>query len=417
MELIVSDAFLQPALTLVPALDLYSDDLDFSDIEFVILGVRRINTLHPSGRAFLQSVRQCDVSDVSLKAYFGAVSSTRRLGMIHELNSIVSRMPQPAEDRFALFPELAGRDVLGLDGHDVEHATHEPPATTARGRREVPDTVTGLFMRNLRTGAARVLAQTEGHQHEWSAVKARPWSDFHWCPNAKGTILVIDPVAVDFEFLRAAKYRGGLTVITRMKENLVVRQAKALEWDKQDPRNQGVLSDERVWFTQAGEFRRIGYQDPESGDLYDFLTTEFHLPPGVIAQLYRLRWDIEKFFDVCENLLGEKRSWGVGPVPGQVQNEFLVLTHNLLLLLSERLEVQEGIRDEKVEAKYEAALAKRKEAARQKGREVSPWVKALRRITRWSSQYTRWLQDAIVHRWEWKAAVIKLRPLMCAYMR
>jgi len=51
-----------------------------------------------------------------------------------------------------------------------------------------------------------------------------------------------------------------------------------------------------------GEFRRIRYQDPESGEIYEFLTSEFHLPPGIIAQLYRLRWDIEKFFDVCENL-------------------------------------------------------------------------------------------------------------------
>ena len=91
-------------------------------------------------------------------------------------------------DRFAAIPELAGRDVLALDGHDVKHATHEPPATMASGRREVPDTVTGVFLRNLRSGAARVLAQTEGHQHEWAAVKGRPWSDFLWHPQAKGTM-------------------------------------------------------------------------------------------------------------------------------------------------------------------------------------------------------------------------------------
>ena len=230
------------------------------------MGVRRINTFHPSGRAFLQSARQCDVTDVSLKAYFGAASSSRRLAMLHELNTTLSRKIVPTVDRFAAFPELAGRDVLALDGHDVRHATHEPPATMASGRREVPDTVTGVFLRNLRSGAARVLAQTEGHQHEWAAVKARPWSDFLWHPNAKGTILVIDPVAVDFEFLRGAKFKGGFTVITRTKANLVVREARPLEWDKKDPRNQGVLSDERVRFGEPGEFRRIRYQDPESGE-------------------------------------------------------------------------------------------------------------------------------------------------------
>src|SRR5215203_450109 len=342
MPTLIRDAFLEPALSLLPTLDNYRDDLSFSDTEFINLGVRRINTFHPSGRSFLQSARQCDLTKVSVKAYFGAASSARRLAMIHELNYELSRQIVSAVDRFADFPELAGRDVLALDGHDIAHATHEPKATLASGRREVPDTVTGVFLRNLRNGAARVLAQTEGHQHEWAAVKGRPWSDFHWQKGAKGTILVIDPVAVDFEFLRGAKFKGGFTVITRMKQNLVVREARPLEWDKRNRANQGVLSDERVRFGEPGEFRRIRYQDPESGEIYEFLTTEFHLAPGIIAQLYRLRWDIEKFFDACENVLAEKRAWGTGPVAAQVQNEFLVLTHNLLLLLSGRLEAEEG---------------------------------------------------------------------------
>lgn len=417
MTLLVCDAFLNPALDLVPTLDHYSADLTYSDAEFVALGVQRVSATHPSGRAFLQSVRQCDQTKVSLRAYFGAVGSPRRLAMIHELNTTLSRKIVAVKDRFADFPELAGRDVLALDGHDIRHATHEPKAATAGGKLEVPGTITGVFLRDLRTGAARVLAQTTGHQHEWSAVKDRRWTEFLWRAGAKGTILVIDPVAVDFPFLLGAKFKGSFTVITRTKTNLVAHDIRPQEWDRKDRRNQGVLSDERVRFGAAGDFRRIRYQDPETLEIHEFLTTEFHLPPGIIAQLYRLRWDIEKFFDVCENLLDENRAWGTGPVAAQVQNEFLVLAHNLLLLLSARLEAQEGIRDEKVERKYEAALQARKKAARAKGRTVSIWVGPLRMITRWSSQFTRWLQDAIQHGWEWQIAVEKLQPLMRAYLR
>jgi hypothetical protein len=137
MSPLIRDAFLEPALGLIPLLDNYRDDLDFSDSEFITLGIRRINTFHPSGRSFLQSARQCDVTDVSLKAYFGAASSSRRLAMIHELNTKMSQTIVAAADRFVKFPELASRDVLALDGHDVRHATHEPPATMANGRREV----------------------------------------------------------------------------------------------------------------------------------------------------------------------------------------------------------------------------------------------------------------------------------------
>lgn len=417
MSLLIHDAFLSPALELLPTLEHYRQDLDYSDAEFLTLGVRRINTYHPSGRSFLQSVRQCEVSDVSLKAYFGACRSRRRLKLAHELNTAVSWQLRVPSDRFAAFPELHGRDILALDGHDIRHGSHEPAALTRRGESKVPDTLTGVFLRDLRTGGARVLTQTHGHQHEWAAVKACPWSDFLWRPKARGTILVIDPVAVDFGFLRGAKFKGGFTVITRTKENLVVREARPLSWDRKYPPNQGVLSDERVWFSEAGEFRRIRYRDPESGTVYELLTTEFHLPPGIIAQIYRLRWDIEKFFDVCENLLAEARAWGAGPVPAQVQNEFLVLVHNLLILLSTKLEAEEGLRDEKVEVKYEAALQARERVAKSRGRSVSPWVRVLRRITRWSSQFTRWLQDALLHRWEWTEGLAKLRPLMHAYLR
>lgn len=57
MSPLIHDAFLEPALNLIPTLDNYRDDLDFSDSEFITLGVRRINTFHPSGRSFLQSAR------------------------------------------------------------------------------------------------------------------------------------------------------------------------------------------------------------------------------------------------------------------------------------------------------------------------------------------------------------------------
>jgi hypothetical protein len=79
--------------------------------------------------------------------------------------------------------------------------------------------------------------------------------------------------------------------------------------------------------------------------------------------------------------------------------------------------LQEGLRDEKVERKYEAALKLRQAAARVQGKRLSPWVRLLRRITRWSSQFTRWLRDAIIHGWEWEVGVTKLRPLMLAYLR
>ena len=38
--------------------------------------------------------------------------------------------------------------------------------------------------------------------------------------------------------------------------------------------------------------------------IFSFLTSEYTLPPGVIAHLCRLRWEIEKTFDELKNKLG-----------------------------------------------------------------------------------------------------------------
>lgn len=414
----VSTAFLQPVLDLIPQIPGHRPGLEYSDADFTLLGLRRIQSLQPSGRGFLQSARQRDLTEASVRAYFGAAQSRRRLAFLHELNRRLSLQVPTPTDRFAAFPELRGLEVLALDGHAIRRGSHEPGEVTAKGKYEAPASATGIFLLNLRNRATRMLAQTEGHQHEWAAVKAQPWSEFHWVPGSRDTILIIDPVAVDFGFLRAAKYKGGCRVITRSKVHLAPDRVVPLEWDRTDGRNDGVTGDERVHFGRDGEFRRIRYVNPETGESYEFLTTDFHLPPGVIAQLYRLRWDIEKFFDVCENVWAEKRAWGSGPVAAQVQNEFLGLTQNLVLLLNHRLETQESIRDEKAEQKYQTWLERRGEAARALGRTVSPWVRALRAgVTRWSCQFTRWLAEALVHDWPWRAGVEKLRPLMLAYLR
>ena len=416
----LSDALLQPALALIPQLETHFPGLDYSDAEFVGLGLRRILQSVQSGRDLLQQVRSAELSEASVRAYFGALNSGRRCSMLTELNRALlaqaRRVGALPADRLAGIPELQGRQVFAVDGHAIAHATHEEPKTTLKGRPLIPPS-RGVFWRNLRDDSAGVLAQTHGHEHEWAAVKRTAWKDFpgHGQPR---TLLIIDSVAVDFAFLRAAKHGGGFFVITRSKEGLKPREVKPLLWDRSDRRNAGIIRDERVSFDAPGEFRRIAYVDPETGTEYEFLTTDFTLPPGVVAALYRRRWDIEKLFDVFENKLNERKAWATGPVPGRVQNEFLALLFNLALLLRTRLEREEGIRDHKAEEKYAIRLKERETKARTLGRTVSPWVKALYlRPTQLSCQFLRWLRDAWQQRWEYTKAVAVVRPLMEAYLR
>ena len=45
------------------------------------------------------------------------------------------------------------------------------------------------------------------------------------------------------------------------------------------------------------KFRRIKFNDPETGKTFVFLTNNFTLPASTICALYKMRWQVELFFD------------------------------------------------------------------------------------------------------------------------
>ena len=55
--------------------------------------------------------------------------------------------------------------------------------------------------------------------------------------------------------------------------------------------------------------RRIAYRDPATQEYDEFITSEMTLAPGLIAQFYRMRWDIEKVYDEVKNRLHEQKAW------------------------------------------------------------------------------------------------------------
>jgi hypothetical protein len=352
----------------------------------------------------------------SVKVYFDALRSPRRLPRVQQVQAALFQVLQPGlgalRDRLAAFPELAGRPVWAADGHAIEHATHDAPRLNAHGER-VRDPSHGIFALDLRTGLARVLAQCPGREHEIKTLKradARQWGP-------TGTLVIYDPALIDLRYWYVLKQTYGVYIISRWKTNLRPVHAINLAWDRQDPRNAGILAVQRVGFNNSGEFRRIVYQDPETHTVYEFLTSDLTLPPGVIVQLYRLRWDIEKVFDVFESKFRETKAWASADTAKRMQNEFIAMAFNLMLALAGKLEREHGITDVKVEQKYNQWLQQREEQAQELQRSVSPWVKVLRRATQLSLQYIRWLRNHLRSRTVYAAAVVLLRPLMLAYLR
>jgi hypothetical protein len=131
---------------------------------------------------------------------------------------------------------------------------------------------------------------------------------------------------------------SGIYFLSREKENMKLETVGVHSFDRADRINQGVISDEMVATSVGVTERRVIYQDPETGIVYARLT---NLPPaiapGIVALLYRSRWEVEKVFDEFKNKLGEIKSWASTANAKTCQARLLCLTHNLMTLMEEQL--------------------------------------------------------------------------------
>ncbi len=59
--------------------------------------------------------------------------------------------------------------------------------------------------------------------------------------------------------------------------------------------------------------RIVGYNDPETGKYYEFLTNNFALAAKTIADIYKSRWQIELFFKWIKQNLKIKSFLGTTP--------------------------------------------------------------------------------------------------------
>ncbi len=101
--------------------------------------------------------------------------------------------------------------------------------------------------------------------------------------------------------------------VTRPRGNF---RFKRIAWAPVD-KTTGVRCDQTislVWFyTRKGypqRLRRIGFYDVEQRRRITFITNNFALPARTIADLYRLRWQIELFFKWIKQHLRIKKFYG-----------------------------------------------------------------------------------------------------------
>jgi hypothetical protein len=352
----VAEAFLAPALRLVRDYCRSRRDTPaLGDEPFVAAGLHRVLGQFDSGRDFLQATQERG-TDLARATWFDALHSVRRGGLLGELahrSYAVWGAALRGRDWLGAYPELRGRTVWAVDGHQLAHACHA--ARDAKGAH-VP--VGLLFGLCLHSGLLRPLAPFQGdgvHRHEFPVFCAH-WP--RWLAQDRGTLMplaVVDPAYVDVLYWSEQHRLGHSAMITREKENMKPRIVGPHPFDRADPVNRGVEADEFAGYTHA-HLRRIVYRDPASGARFVFLTTERSLRPGVIALLYLLRWKIEKAYDVTKNKLHQQKAWANGPAAAAAQAHFVALAHNLLVLQLAELAAA-GVTEEKTAQRQAAGRA------------------------------------------------------------
>jgi putative transposase len=109
-----------------------------------------------------------------------------------------------------------------------------------------------------------------------------------------GSFVACDRGYIDLNWFKQLTL-NQIYFVTRLKNNLIYQVLERNAFNK----DKGITSDQTICMTNKANpqtLRRIGFKDQDTGKHYEFLTNNFTLDAETIADIYKERWEIEKFF-------------------------------------------------------------------------------------------------------------------------
>jgi hypothetical protein len=392
-------------------------------------GIRRCLGLFQSGRDFLQDLAERHDTEILPTTFFESLKSKRRLALLSEiLARFQSYMRRAMPDPFAAFKCLDDFDIYAGDGHFISAACHDKaaprksPAKNKPAGRDAASTATKyatghLYSLDLRSHCMTHLTVSDQverkKEHDMRALKRQDIQSLRQgAGKGRKALYIWDRAGIDFRQWHEWKQRG-IYFLSREKENMSLAILGVHPFDRTDPINRGIPADEIVSTSVGVALRRVTYQDSETGTVYTYLTNlPPGVPPGIVALLYKSRWDVEKVFDEFKNKLGETKSWASTANAKTCQARLLCLTHNLMTLMEEQIFRQAGIRNEAEIKRKAKTLAKRDEQSKRNGGGgLSVLQKCIQRLTQRTVKFIRWLKNHLDSRLSWARALARLAKI------
>ena len=382
--------FFDPLYSVFPKLRSVRACPSLPDKAWLEVGIRRVISSSDSGRDFLSQLVFSALPEISLTHFFETLKSKRRLQLCREAaTKIFSHLTSVTHDRLSSLRSLDGFDIYAGDGHWHAAASHD---RKSNGKKYAIGHLYGL---DLRHNALHHLQMADGtnklKEHDMAALKRTEIEALRrGAPKGRKVLWIWDKAGIDFQQWYRWKHGSAVYFLSHAKDNMRPETLGEYAWCQIDPINKGIISDREVSTSQGVSIRQVIYCDPLTGKDFTFLTNlPASIAPGIVAQLYRMRWDAEKVFDEIKNKLGEKKGWASSENAKAMQATFLCITYNLLEASSIQLEEKYGITNlAEIDRK---AKCLHKEIIKSKAC-PPPLYLRLQRFTQHSVKLIRWLR-------------------------
>lgn len=382
-----------------------------SDQQWIETGLLRTLSKESSGREFLQRLIDSGRSIIKRNHFFETLKSKRRLNLCQEVNSTLYHKLNDSiyiSDPFSQFSELDNYDIHAGDGHYHSAAAHD---IRKDGKKY---STLHFYSVNLRTNGLNhlTLADTSGarkKEHDMRALKRLDTETLRQgAQKGRKVLYVWDKAGIDFRQWFNWKRSSGIYFISREKSNMDLQTMGYIPFDSEDAINKGVESFILAGTSTGVMVHKIIFKCPLSGQRFNFITNLLTVPPGLIAYLYKTRWNIEKIFDQIKNKLNEKKAWASTDTAKTMQAQFVCMTHNLMLILDKKLEMK-GLKNKVENKRREKRLEKIILKSKVKKEELPIFLSTPKKPVLRSVKFIRWLRNNLYSSTSWREALHTLK--------